>query len=385
MKVFLAFPVLPPAFDGIGDYTARLAEAMRGHCEVGVLTGPDADLEGVKTWGKVLPAAPDRLDRFERVLEQERPDWLVLQYNPFSYGRWGFNPWLPVALRRIRRRLPGMRLAIMVHEPFMPFENVRWALMSLWQRWQFWMLGRAADAVFLSIAPWADRFRSWFPEIPVQHLPVGCNIPDVGADRAEVRRAYGFSDDDLVVGFFGSGRPARLLPFVRASVEALGRGGLTPTVLYVGSDSERVGEALRGLPVVEAGALPPAEVSRAFAAMDLYLAPFRKGVSSRRGSFMGGLQHGLATVTTVGTQTDPFLRAAAPGAFRTAPDDDRAAYVREVWALAGDEAARSRVAAAGREFFSRHFAWSLIAESMLDTLRSVEAQPPRTERPAADS
>src|SRR4029453_3959065 len=56
-------------------------------------------------------------------------DAVVVQYNPFMYGRWGFAPWLPLGLWRLRGRKAVGRIALMVHEPYVPMVNWRWTLM----------------------------------------------------------------------------------------------------------------------------------------------------------------------------------------------------------------------------------------------------------------
>ena len=50
--------------------------------------------------------------------------------------------------------------------------------------------------------------------------------------------------------------------------------------------------------------------------MDLHLAPYSDGVSTRRGAFLAGLQHGVSSVTTIGKHTDSLLKAEANRAFR---------------------------------------------------------------------
>src|SRR5207244_1468495 len=105
-----------------------------------------------------------------RCVEADRPDWVLLQYNPFSYGRWGLNPYLPLVMWRLRRRCPETRFALLVHEPFVPITSWKFAIETVWQRWQLWLLGQNADLIFFSIEPWAQRFRSWFPHKPVLHL-----------------------------------------------------------------------------------------------------------------------------------------------------------------------------------------------------------------------
>ena len=134
--------------------------------------------------------------RIVDVIEKDRPDWLFIQFNQFSYGRWGLNPFLPLAIARIRRRCPGTRIAWMAHEDFVPITNWRFAVMTIWQRAQFKALGQMADHIFFSIEPWTEKYQAWFPRKPVTHLPVGSNIPHVGPSRDEARRPAGYSGSD---------------------------------------------------------------------------------------------------------------------------------------------------------------------------------------------
>lgn len=370
MTIELLFPTLPPALDGIGDHTVRLAAALAPTAPVCIRTGAGpvqlpSDVGGGVTvvdgydfssWGG--------LARLTRDLAQARPDWVLLQYNPFSYGHWGFNPMLPWALRSLRHRAPDTRIALMVHEPFVPPHSWQFALMSTWQRLQLWMLGRQADEILFSIAPWARQFQSWFPDTRVSHLPVGSNMPYVPGPAAEARVALGLPPEALILGVFGSAHPSRLLPHVRAAARAV--QAVRPVhVLYVGGAGAAVRAALGdALPFTDTGPLPADEVSRAFGAMDLYLAPFRKGVSTRRGSFMVGLQHGRPCLSTHGRHTDPVLHTHDGSAFCLTPDTDPTAFAEAATRLATDPAARRRLAGGGQRLYESHFDWPVLAERL---------------------
>lgn len=369
MTLDLLFPTLPPAIDGIGDYTARLASALGTRHTVRVRGGTaPACVPGVDVITGYDYTSRAGLQNVVRDVAESRPDWVVLQYNPFSYGRWGLNLALAPALATMRERHTRPRLAVMVHEPFVPMMHWRFALMSIWQRPQFRALGRAADQLFFSISPWAEQFASWFPNTPVHHLPVGSNMPAAGADGPAVREAYGIAPDEFVIGVFGSAHPSRLLSFVGAAVHAVAR--IRPVhVLYVGGAGPAIAEAVgTHVPMTDAGKLDPIDVSRAFAAMDLYLAPFRKGVSTRRGSFMTGLQHGVASISTHGIHTDAMLCEVDGHAVALAPDDAPNAYAARARDLAEDDTRRRAVGAAGQDLFESAFTWDRIAERMMSHL-----------------
>jgi hypothetical protein len=72
---------------GIGDYCERLASALRA-------AGVDA---------RTLTWRARGIDAGE--------GHLILQYNPFAFGRWGFAPRLPFDMLLLRRRRPDIRQA----------------------------------------------------------------------------------------------------------------------------------------------------------------------------------------------------------------------------------------------------------------------------------
>lgn len=372
MDIDLMFPVLPPAFDGIGDHTAHLAcNLAKKGCGVRIWTAskeatpiPNVEIRSVLRTG-VSTDISASVDSMSSV----PPDWLVVQYNPFSYGTRGWNPYLIFSLRRLRSLAPKLRVAAIIHEPFLPPDSLRWAIMSVWQRWQFWRLGQLADALFFSTELWASTFTTWFPESNVYHLPVGSNIPIIrGNHRTEVRARYQIPEDAFVVGVFGSGHPSRLLSFIAAALKSIRQAEPSLEILYIGTAGDKVRHELSAFTVHDAGALPASDVSRHFGAMDLYLAPFRKGVSSRRGSFWAGVQHGVATISTYGIHTGPTLHRAAGRCFLLAPDDDPTAYAESALRLAIDSQSRSDIAAEGARLFSRHYTWPVLTERLLTAL-----------------
>jgi hypothetical protein len=100
-------------------------------------------------------------------------DALIVQYNPFMYGRWGFAPWLPLELVRLRSSRRRARIALMVHEPYVPMANWKWILMGGWQRAQLEAVRLSADIVFASIEAWTRMLHARRPFRQAVHLPAG--------------------------------------------------------------------------------------------------------------------------------------------------------------------------------------------------------------------
>lgn len=372
MKLLIVSPTLPPRLDGIGDYTARLAAELADRVETTVVTDSGAVADPIRGV-TVLPAFSTNRRRSVRALlalaREEQPDWLLLQYNPFSYGRWGLNLHLPLVLGSIRRRMPRTRIAVMFHELFTPLTSLRFAVMSSWQRAQLRALGRSADRIFCSTENWTKRLASWFPGTELIHLPVGSNIPHIELGKEEARARLGLEPDGLVLGLFGTAHPSRMLGLTRNAVEAVLRQGHDAVVLYVGPDSPALEREFAGIPLLTtAGAAAADEVSRRLAAMDVHLVAFIDGVSTRRGTLMAGLQHGVPTVGTLGHSTDGILLDAAEEALLLAPVDAPADFSQSLIGLVGDVDLRQRVGVSGRRLYEREFDWPVTSKRLLEAL-----------------
>ena len=372
MRIDLVFPVLPPALDGIGDHTAHLAQALaRRGCRIRVLStqtvpNPIPGVDVVDAFG---------LDPIWRVrdlasaVRHDPPDWLFVQFNQFSYGRWGFNPFLPWTLSQLQQSLSRTRIAIMAHEEFVPGNTLRNAVMATWQRAQFWALGRIGDLIGYSTSSWMSKFKPWFPTTPACHLPVGSNLPLSPLTRDEARAKFELSAP-FVVGYFGSVSGSRHLDHIRSSLQKLDSSASERIeFLYIGRHGATLRDALSGLPVRDLGPLPAPDVADAFAAMDLYLAPFVAGVSTRRGSFMAALQHGVPTVATAGMQTDPIFHRNDGNAFVLRPETDVDAFAEIASALQKDPDQRHQLGRVARRLYRDEFDWPVLARRVEDVLR----------------
>jgi glycosyltransferase involved in cell wall biosynthesis len=390
LNIHLIFPTLPPAHDAIGEYTAHLAATLARTCRVSLLTAQKSHnpIPGVSIQKAFSVNSQQFAQRYQvrgilDALKTETPDWLILQYNAFSYGRWGFNPYLPALLKAIKRQYPSVRCAVMAHETWPPSLNLRMAVMSSWQRWQLWQLGQIADVMLFSIQPWATKFQHWFPRTPVYHLPVASNMPQVAAERANtererVRRQLKIAKETFVIGVFGQVHHSRLLNYVRAAANAVYREcqtwgkpqiPLPLQILYIGSHGQQMARILEGIPWIDAGRLEAEEVSPYFTAMDLFLSPFKRGVSTRRTSFMTALQQGVATVSTWGVQTDEMLKAYNGKAFLLADDRNVEEFCQLAVNLYRNCQGCQSLGTAARQLYETTFDWDAISTRLLEILQ----------------
>jgi glycosyltransferase involved in cell wall biosynthesis len=368
MKIHIISPALPPKLDGIGDYTALLSTELAKSETVKILTGrgqTPKPIHGVEMMPAFTFNDPKSYWNILPIIEADNPDWVLLQYNPFMYGRWGLNLQLPEVMHRIKRVSPGTRIAVMYHEMYVPPITWQFAVMTTWQRWQLQRIGQAADVLFCSIQAWTVALQRRFPSKPVHHLPVGSNIPMSKITRVEARARLGINHAVCVLGVFGTMHPSRMLGWVREAAERVCATGRQVLVLYIGPNGDVMQQAMGKIPLIADGPLSSEEVSWRLQAMDVYLAPFHDGITTRRTSMTAALLHELPVVTTDGPLTDDILRQENGNSLLLADVTDSDAFCSHVVALIENENQREVLAAAAKVLYERVFEWKVITKSLV--------------------
>lgn len=378
MRLGLVCAAYPPDLDGIGDYTWWMARtlAVREDVEKPVKVFTRIGSDHVSSVGVELvrffdPRHPASFSSLLDASAEIRNNWLVLQYNPFSWGVRGYCPWVPSTLRKLRERNDGTRLAVMFHETAVPKWPLGCAVMFAWQYPILGSMCRLADVAFVSTTRWTAQVQRAARRLPVHHLPVGSNVPLCDVSREEARAKLGIDRDWLVLGVFGGANIGRRLDWIAAVLAEVRRrrGGRTTTLLYVGPDGEAMRRALGIADLIDCGALPATEVGVRLRAMDAAISPFLDGISTRRGSVIALLQHGIPIATNQDSLTDELFRAAALKGLlvSTAKSSDTFAAETADWL--------ERLPIAGvpdpelTSFHDRVFAWQAIADTMVRYLR----------------
>jgi len=389
LRIGVLSPSYPPNVEpcGVGDFTQRLVpELSRAGVEAVILTG--LDYRGAERSGgaKVVRVArrwtPGALRRVALLAREEGLHALLVQYVPGLYppgARWIWV--LPLAMRALS---PGIPAVLSMHTV---------GVSSAGSVLRAGALIASAHAI-LSTNEEVTRLigRYMRPALgKTREIPIGANVeppPGGAAAREEARRRVrqeaGLGPGDAVIAHFGlyyPGKGAEEVLQAAAALRAEGRrfrlfmvgGGRVGDEGYLASLKER-GRALGlGDEVVWTGYLPPERASGILLGADLFLAPYAGGISSRRGSLMAALAHGLAVVSTPSRIPTRHFREGEN--FASVPFGDAGALAGAVSALLDDPARRERLAAGARELAAR-FAWPAIARETRDFLLSVLRRQP---------
>ncbi len=289
------------------------------------------------------------------------PLWVLLQYNPFSYGRWGIAPRLVRDVIVLRRRT-GALFALTVHESWVGMNGWRSTLMGAYQRVQLRSLLRMADAVIVTRVALADVLGKG-----TVHVPVASNVTPISTTVRSARDRLGIADE-LVVALFGKGHPSRALDHAEAAIAALAakRGPRRIRVLNLGVGAP----ALDVTPAVDVwapGALSADELSLHLWASDLFLLPLTDGVSTGRTTLMAALAHGLPVLGLRGPSTDTVL-INHPEALTLTRVGDQRAFARAAVELAGDLGRLRATGEAARHLYTSHFDWPVVANRVISAL-----------------
>jgi glycosyltransferase involved in cell wall biosynthesis len=372
LKIVILSSAYPPQLDGIGDHTGQLGAelAVQGH-EVTVITAETHNPQNEPRL-RLVPcfdsSRSETLSRVPGAIAEFCPDvdWVLLQHNPFGFGKRGWAPGLPRLLARLKRE-KKLRIAVMFHETCVPRIWGKFLLMWLWQYPQFRRVCAATDVAFVSTTRWQSEISRVRPDLEIHHLPVGSNIPMCGVSREEARRQLGIPTDAIVVGCFGSAHKSRLITWIRDAVENLKNLGLRPVMMYVGPDSKIVTGIFPPELLRDEGIVSAPDAALRIKSMDAVLTPFVDGISTRRTSAIAALVNGVPIFSTLAPHSDACW-ASMPEACGGLSNIDggSAAFSDMVIKRFCNRVPHDEEAF---QSFCRQFRWPEIASTMISNLR----------------
>ena len=279
LRVTLVTGSFPPDHCGVGDYSARLAEALgEMGVHVDVLHGGQWNL-------RRLPALIRDLDRL-------RPDLVHIQYPTIGYGR-GLAP---QGLAGLIRKWP---VVTTIHEFSQSHALRQLALLPF---------SHGAGLVFTTDQErCAYQIRCRRIRGIIATIPIGSNVP---FHPSLVR-------DEKHVVFFGLIRPNRGIEDVLDLARIVKDQGLGLSIEIIGNDdiryldySKQLQQTARSMNVQWTPGLSLEQVGARLGRARFAYLPYPDGASPRRGSLLAALGNGAVVLTTVGAQTTPDMRTA---------------------------------------------------------------------------
>lgn len=127
MNIIFICGSVEPSKDGVGDYTRRLSgELIRAGHQVQILslcdhqansfTNEKQEIEGIEVTVNRIPISTLNKQRFiwsQEIIDKFQPDWVSLQFVPYSFNPKGLPFWLPSFLNKLQG---NHKWHIMFHE-----------------------------------------------------------------------------------------------------------------------------------------------------------------------------------------------------------------------------------------------------------------------------
>jgi glycosyltransferase involved in cell wall biosynthesis len=295
-------PELPPVRGGVADHTLVLARAME------TLGGRPAVLGryGDPALFAPLPChvglSPWRVGRVARLL---RLTGIVVQYVPFLFSRRGVSLQLWPAVWRLRRA--GVKIAVVLHEPYVPFTRLSWLVTGWPMRWQLrWLLGHTA-LVYAPVPRYVEIAKRYAPRARVKLAPVGATLPVSALSRDAARVKLGLQSGMVAIGVFSPAAAGFLRPWIEEAAKKLAGNAQVAWIVFGFGEELVLRDPPPGSRVLHVPDHEPEVVTRIMRALDIAAAPYVDGLTLRRSGAMLALAHGVPTVSSTGPLFDQRL------------------------------------------------------------------------------
>ena len=333
MRVALVCGTYAPERDGVADYVRRLAEELRT-VDVDVVVGARADLDRAAPPSGAAAVTSDwslrNLRGAARALDELEADLVHVQWAPSAYAWSGAVGWLPALLRT--------PVVTTLHE-YGWWGWPGWVPPRLWpalersRRYdrESGLLGPRSRALVVTNEGHAADVRARLHREPTL-IPIGPNVPGPEPDaagarertRQRVRARLGLAEGVPLLVFFGFVHPvkgvrelidaAALLRDARVDVHVEVAGGFASLALpgeearsFRAEVEQRIADHDVGDRVHLTGWVAGTEVSELLSAADAVPLPFTAGVTTKSGSLLAALEHGVPVLATVADARDPAL------------------------------------------------------------------------------
>lgn len=351
---------------GVSDYTSLVAiELAAAGDEVAVYASSpslaqlaERRFQVVELPGSFGLPAHQALDI---AFSKSKPDRVLLQYVPHSFGWHAMNVPFCLWLHARRKRYP---IWTMYHEVAVEFSRnppLRHNLIALMTHLMAWLTARSASRIFIAALGWERTLRLMIPKgKQIIWTPIPSNVPVVEDPEAvaNLRRRF-LAERKHLVGHFGTYGWWISEPLMVALTVLLQQRSDTSLLLMGLNSGEFRDKFIERNPdlanrIYASGALPGPDVSRHLQACDVMIQPYPDGVSTRRGSTMMALAHGIPLVTNSGRLTENIWREYR--AVHMTPPGNPGQLARHTNRLLNEREEMKRLGAAGKVLYEERFA-----------------------------
>ncbi|RKS53949.1 glycosyltransferase involved in cell wall biosynthesis [Gillisia mitskevichiae] len=315
MNIVFICGTLEPGRDGVGDYTRRLAAELRTqHLNTAILSLNDKYIdeysESIQEFkGVEIPVLRlgEKLATYRKTIlaknwiEKQNPEWLSLQYVPYSFQQKGI-PWnLAYQLHFFSK---GRKWQIMFHELWIDSTNYKNTIIASLQRFFIKDLARKLNpnVIHTSLPLYKKRLK--YLGFSAKELPIFSNILENNGSL------HGYSPNFNIVFFSQFKVRESVIEFMKKLVKELILADIDFRILLVGGCHEervRLVNELRKIPrvnrrIIYKGFLNEIALKKTIQSSDLCITPVPQHVLGKSGSAAAFLAQGIPVAA-------PYIKA----------------------------------------------------------------------------
>lgn len=366
-KVLLITGAYPPLKDGIGDYTARLADNLKNNSNLEIEVVSSGQIKSWNIFGV--------LDIIRHIKEKDI-NIVHIQYPSSRFRRTIALAFLPLFVKLINRRA---KVVITLHEFSIsyPVNKLRQLIMTLF-----------SDRIMVSDDKDSRQLAGSCVGILIKNklviIPIGSNIDVCPADlqrKEKFLKEHGLDSKTLIISFFGFIHKNKGVEILLDALAVLKNNKIPVFLVFIGELKpddpyhRRIQHLIVSLGFEDSlyltGYCTANEASGFLFMSDLCVLPFLDGATFRRTTLITALSHGLAVITTKagGYVPEGFIDGSN---IVLVPVNDSKALAEAITSLGQDNALRKKIGTAAREF-SERFSWDNIAARHVELYKNLLA------------
>jgi glycosyltransferase involved in cell wall biosynthesis len=300
-------------------------------------------------------------------IKKQKTDWVIFQYNGYSYNRFGAPSWLARLYKKIRQHTPA-KLCLIVHETYIREEkSIKLKIYRYLQKKALKTATKYADLILTTTHLYQKQLKEMGRESEVFFTPSNFEnyIENIDISKKDTT--------ELTIGTFGNRDPSFLIKVI----EDLETKGLKCNFDFIGNYQPKYIKDIKSftkksslIKISRSGKLTDANIVQHLAKLDAFilLEPVREdgcgGLNTKSGASATALCMGLPIFSTVGDFTIPLVFKENENYIQLNYTDHKAS-ANILFSFLENRTVLSAIGKTGQVMYHKDFSWNQYISKLL--------------------
>jgi glycosyltransferase involved in cell wall biosynthesis len=307
-------------------------------------------------------------------IKRHKADWVIFQYNGYSYNRFGAPNWLTKLYRKIEYYTTA-KLCLIVHETYIREDkSIKLKIYRFLQKRTLKAASKYADLILTTTHLYQQQLKEMGRKSELFFTPSNFENHIINLQKSTLLNS------SLKIGTFGNRDPHFLLQ-VLLGLEAKGLSG---NFEFIGNYQPKYVKQIKDftkklvhIKISRSGKLTDANIVQHLAHLDAFilLEPVREdgggGLNTKSGASATALCMGIPILSTKGdfTESDVFIEDKN---YICLDHQNVSKSINIIFNALNDQEKLSAIGLAGQKLYKKDFAWQSYASRMLDEMYKVK-------------